>query len=549
MATRDQPHLLSAVRSLLSQAHQNFTLTIVDEGQQLPARRTLATISDARVHIIEQPTQGHVAALNIALKKSKPASFVGVVYASCFYAPYYLNTLLKELLRFPAYCGVFCHYQNGDTHAVYAEPFVSSHEILVRDYLGPGVLFRTQAFRQAGNLFLSKTQGLLETWQRMQHKVGPWLQVDTVGLRRFPDAYDHPPVRPRLNFDKQIYPHVKPAFLVPEGQSVDPEFLVLLSQAGHPLTPESEVKGRTDFVLCGDLKQLAKSLSLAEKHYAPLLLILNDSADIRFLETPRHQFLLASCHVLTRNVQVARACKALAHDCTVYMPDMTDREIKRFLCRFPLFLYRQRCVFLIRSLGGPELLRQTLSAIQALHAPTEFAEVVVFSMDNHPQTLRWLTEQHITHFKAQEFACYPEFLFVLQQMAGSFVCGLNSGMRPMTRWFQRLRPLLAHPAVGLVSGHINDVRGPQRLPFFAPDLKTLQNKWETYRSNPAVITTDTLHDGAFLTRKTTYEYLLKRFPDTRPLSDDYTHVRLLNQLGFQHLLHRGVVAFNQALYL
>lgn len=544
MATRDQPHVLKAVRSLLMQTHQNFTLTLIDDGCHTPVSQLLRGINDSRITLIKQPPQGWMASLNIAIKKSKPAAFYAPVYASCFYSPHYLELLLNHLTRNPKHSGVYCHFCDGQTGAIFKEPFFDAHELLIRDFMGPGVLFRSHAFQSAGNMFLSEKQGLLETWQRMVQKSGPFLQVNDVAVRWFPNVYDAPPVRPELDFEKQVYPYLKPSFLIPEGQSVDSELLVLLSQTGHILIPEKEVKGRADFVLCGNLNETAHSMRLAQLHGAGLLFAINDRADLKVLREPQAQFLLSSAHLLTRQSTVAKALQTMGHQPTVYMPQMTEREVKRFLSRLSPLLYRHRCVFLIRAVGAPSLIESTLNALSTLNRPPEFADLLIFSLDGNKETEAWLKAKGLHFFSAQQLNCFPEMLFLLKQIKANYVLSLDAGVIPEVNYINALMPLLAHPQVGMVSGLMNNVRGNQRLSFEGQSVSELQSQWKAYRPPHAIEQVGFLTDSAFMVRKRVLEYVLQTFSEVSPLMSDYTFTDLFTHLGFHHVLSRRTVAFN-----
>ncbi len=544
MATRDQPHVLKSVRSLLVQTHQNFTLTIIDDGSDVAVSQYLLGINDSRIVILKQAPQGYIAALNIAIKKSKPAAFYGVAYASCFYAPYYIALLLNQLTRHPKHSGVYCHFYDGKTGAIFKEPFFDPHELLVRDFMGPGVIFRSHAFQSAGNLFLSEKQGLLETWQRISQKSGPFLQLNDVAIRWYPNDYDSPPQRPELDLEKQVYPHLKPSFLIPDSQSVDSELLVLLSQTGHLLVPEKEAKSRADFILCGNLKHTGHSMKLAKSHGAGLLFAINDRADMDALAEPQAQFLLSSAHMLTRHASIAKTLQEMGHQPTVYMPQMTEREVKRFLSRLSPLLYRHRCVFLIRAIGGPALIESTLNALFALNRPPEFAELLIFSLDGNKETKAWLTAKGLHFFTAQQMNCFPELLFLLKQMKANYVLSLDAGVIPEVNYINALLPLLAHPRVGMVSGLMNNVRGNQRLPFESIDLASFEHQWKTYRPTHNVEQVDFLIDTAFMVRKRVLEYVLQTFSEVSPLISDYTFADLFSHLGFHHVLSCRTVAFN-----
>ncbi len=549
MATRDQPRMLQAVRSLLTQTHQNFTLTIVDDGSQPQTRAELAALQDPRITVVHQSPQGFIPALNIAIKKSKPAAFYGVVYAACFYAPHYLAQQLNALMRYPHYSGAYCHFCEGDTGIIFKNPFFDSNALLLRDTVGPGLLFRASAFQAAGNLFLSEKQGIFETWQRMVHKSGPLLQVEDVGVRWYPHPYDTPPPPPEVDFDKQVYPHVQASFVIPEHQSVDSELLVLLSQTGHQLIPEQEVKTRSAFILCGNFKALDHSFKLAQRHQASVLFALNDRNELEALQAPQNQHLLASSHFLTRQPVLAQGLEALGHPPSVYMPQMTRREVKRLLCRFPALLHQQRCVIVIRAMGGPELLEETLKAIHVLHRPPAFADLLVFSLDANPQTLAWLEARQITHFAATRPRSFGQLLFLLKQLPAQYVLNLDAGMIPARNWITELMPLLTHPRVGMVSGLMNDVRGTQRLDIEGKSLEDLQRQWQPHHEKEGLQQVSILHDGAFMVRKSVLEYVLANFPDVMPLSSDYLFCDLLTYLGFSHFLNRRTLAFNSLPHL
>lgn len=549
MATRDQSGtLLAAVRSLLTQSHQHFTLTIVDDGSQRPVSETLADVQDARLQILSIRPQGQIPALNLAMQKSKPASFYAVVYASCFYAPNFLSVMLQRLIRTPQASGVFCHFCQGwgrDLGAIFSEPFFDSNELLVRDFMGPGVVFRQAAFRDSGGLFLSEKQGLLESWQRMNQKFGPFSQHPEVLVRWLQQTYDMPPQRPVLDPEKQVYAQLKATFLLPDNQQVDNQWISLLSQAGHPIYAEENLPCRPQAVLCGQIENIAPALQLASVHYAPLLLTLNQPQELEAFEASHYRFILGSTTVATSSLSVAAPLsQQYNHKALVYVDGMTPREVNRLLSRIPLMLYRQRVVILVRAYGPPEHLEYTLKSLNQLNRPPEMGELLILCMEDDPKLTRWLEQNHYPYFIAQKPNYFAELLFLLQQIPASFVLSVDSGVELSSQWFYSLWPLLANPRIGMVSGHLTAGPGSQAAPIRAQTPAELAQFWQTYRpSRPMELITH-LSDAAFLIRKQAFEWILARYPDCIPFLDETLLSKLMLNYGYRHLLQRTTVAFN-----
>lgn len=548
MATRNQSASLhSALSSLLNQTYPNFTLTLINDGSDDQTPELLKTLDDPRLKIVSSRPQGLVPALNLAMQHSKPASYYAVVYASCLYAPRCLEILINQLLRKPKSSGIyaaFCEGSSQFTGAIFREPCFDGNELLVRDFLGPGVLFRAEAFKQAGALFLSEKKGLLETWQRMHLKFGPFESLPEVLLRWQSHPYDRPPHRPAADPEKELYPHLKVRVLIPDNSPVDTDWLRLLSEAGHSLYTPSTLKERPQLILCGHLDQLDAARTLAREHYAPLLLVLNEPESLEHLKREKAlSYLLCNCQLATKTLKIAAALKGLHHP-LVYMNGMTRREVNRLLSRIPMLLNRHRTLLLLRTQGGPSSLQHSLDAIRALNRPPEFGELLFFSADRHPGTLNWLKQNPYPYQMAHKNAYLPELAALLKQFQASFVLGLDAGTLPAKDWFFRLWPLLADPRVGMVSGHLNGAKGSQNLPFKFQHRQELNQLWPRYRPGRVLESVPELSDQAFLMRKSTLEWLCEQHPETVPLADNESLSHLSMQHGLLNLLHRQTVTLN-----
>lgn len=552
MATRNQAgYAYHAVASLLNQVHDNFTLTIVNDASTDNTLGELKAFKDSRITIINQSRpQGFIPSLNLAMQKSRPSAFCGVVYGSCYYASTYLTVLVNFLIRNSKASGSFCHFCEGDlTHlgAKYLEPCFDANELLVRDQLGPGVIFRHSAFQAAGGLFLSEKKGLLETWQRMSQKSGPFIQNQQILLRWRPHAYDTPPVRPRPDPEKEIYPFLKVQAQALPDDPIDPEWLLLMQEAGHRLVRSAEVKERPQLVLCSSLDYLEKAQEMARNHYAPLLLLVNNLEMLQELQEPQWAYALGAAKIATSALEVARALKALNIQPVVYMSGMTKREVTRLLSRIPMILHRHQSVLLIRSYGGPQLIQQTLNGLQKMNRPPEFGSLFVYCAERNARTIQWLKERGISFEVARQYQYYPELLFMLKQLSGSFVLGLDAGVIPGNNWFYELWPLLADARVGMASGFMNGGSGEQRLPFKPAQLVSLDSlmqAWGQYQTRRPIERVKRLSDSAFLMRKSVLERVLASQPEAHPLSDDLGISKQLRRLGYINLLKRTTMAIN-----
>lgn len=558
MAARDpDAHLLKAIDSLLAQTHSNFTLTLIDDGSREPLSERLQNCQDARLKIIRLGSpQGFMSALNLAMQKSKPAVFYAVVHASCFYSPNFLYSLLEALLRKPKASGAYSYFCAGNgylSRRQYKELRFDENELLVRDLLGPTVLFRHEAFKQAGGLFVSEKKGLLETWQRMSQKHGPFEQVKAVLVRQQADPY-LPQVLPRqIDPEKDLYPHLKVRFLMPEDQNIDREWLQLLKESGHELLQTEDVAKRQQMpqaVLCSQLSQLETAVKHARYTFTPLIFVLNDPelAEMLALQ-PRYHFLLNACTLATRTLKVAKILSQHQHQPLVYMPGMTRREVNRLLSRVPMLLYRHSAVLLIRSYGGPEALNKTLLSLEELHHPNEFGHALIYCADRDPRTLRWFEDKGISAQLAPGFAYFPHLLGLLKQLPASWILGIDAGIQVPPDWFYTLWPQLADPRTGMVSGHLNAGVNEQRLPFAVRTREELNTRWAAYRPVTALESVPALSDAAFLMRKQTFEWLLARYPETRPLSDERLLSGYIRKAKQVCLLNRQTVAHNSNLFI
>lgn len=551
MATRNQASSLpQALGSLLAQTHLQFTLTIVNDGSDDNSADILASYqNDNRVQIISTRPQGLIAGLNLAMQKSKPAAFYAIVYASCFYSPNYLELMLKELQKQPRAVGAFSNFCQGTSqgiHKLLQEPFFSQNELLVRNFLGPGVLFRSEAFQQAGAIFLSERKGIWETWQRMAQK-GIFVSVPKKIIRWQPHLYESAP-RYKVDIDKEVIPHLHVQIMQLEDDPVDFDLLNLLHQAGHKLiqTLESFQAYPPDLILCNSPERLQLAFERAKAYYAPILFVINDVEILQgMLRHPKMRFLLGACQIMTRTLKVAQWLKQqYQYQTIVYMNGMTSRETSRLLARVPMVLHRQKACILIRAYGHPKALEKTLLSLRDLNHPPEFGEVVIFCVDSNPTLLNWLKSKPYTWFSATQNNYFPQLLALLKQVKASYVLHLDSGLVPAADYFTSVWPVLADPRIAMVGGHINHGPEAQALPFNVKNILELSQQWPQYHPNQPYTTSRFLSDSAFLIRKPVFEWALESFPDTLPLADETLFSRLLNQAGYGHVLCRKTVAFN-----
>lgn len=547
MAIRDQADgLHHALSTLFSQSHSNFTLTLIDDGSQDHTPEVLARFADPRLTVIATRPQGLIPSLNLAMQKAKPAAFYGVVYASCFYSFHYLLAMLRFLQRHPKASGVFCCYCEGyaqHTGAIFQEPHYDNNELLVRNGLGPGILFRGESFRQAGGLFLSERKGIVETWQRMS-AFGPFEKYSDALLRQTPARYEQPPMV-KLDPEKDLYPHLKLRIQLLPGDTVDGAWLSQLKNAGHDLIATDQLKERPQLVLCSSPALLAEAFHQACQSYSQVMLLINDvEAAQSLIDQPQLRFILASCTIVTRTLKVAQMLKPHGHQAIVYLHGMTPRETNRLLTRVPMVLYKYRMVVLVRTFGSPVGLQKTLEAIRSLNRPPEFGDLLIYCVDQHPELIKWLRTQPYTWFGATQPAYYSELLFLLRQLKASHVLCLDAGVIPAVDYFSRLWPLLTDPTVGMAAGHINGAFGSQNLPLRVANPTQLGQLWPRYQPAHPFDVVDRLSDSAFLIRKQVLEWALEAYPDTLPFGDETLFSRLLVRAGFRLMLSRQTAAFN-----
>lgn len=547
MATRDQADgLHHALSTLLSQSHSNFNLTIVDDGSQDHTPEVLARFSDPRIQVITTRPQGQIPALNLAMQKSRPAAFYGVVYASVFYSFHYLLALLNQLQKLPKASGVFCCYCEGfgkQVEVLFQEPHYDANELLVRNFLGPGVLFRGEHFRLAGGLFLSEKKGLVETWQRMAAQ-GPFEKFPKTLLRITPSAYDFPPMPP-AEFEKDVFPQLKLRIQLLPGDTVDAVLINLLQAAGHELAAIEQFRDRPQLLLCQTPSLLPEALRQASEWFTPLVLIVNEPEQAQsLLSQPTLRFLLGNCTIATRTLKIAQLFKAHGHQAIVYLHGMTKRETNRLLSRIPLVLYRHRSVVLIRAFGKPTGLVRTLEAVMRLNRPPEFGDLLIYCVDRHPELIKWLQAHRYTWFAATRSDYFPELLGLMRQLRASHVLSLDAGVIPAADYYLRLWPLLKDPHVGMVAGLLNHGPGSQAFPLPTRSPEEMMIRWPTFKPSRALDYVDRLSDSAFLMRKSAFEWMLETHPQLMALGDETLFSRQLIKASFRCLLSRETVAFN-----
>lgn len=551
MATCNQPEQLSvALRSLLCQSHHLFTLTLVLDGQDPESERVVASFSDPRIKLVHtQQRQGLISALNLALQHSKPASFYAVVYAAGFYAPDFLTRLLLALLRKPGAAGAYCATHLGQQpsqHPLLAEPEYRYTELLSRNLIGRGLLFRAEVFQQAGGIFLSEKQGLWETWKRMA-RIQPFIQIAEALIRMTPDAYA-PPVSCQIRPETDILPFLKLRCLVLERECVDAEFLRLLHSSGHEVLTAPPVEGIPDLLVIGSLLQLEQATRLARRYFVPVLFVTQSDSDLAHIYYQKPAYMRGFSYATATPAIVQRLKQIDGQEAMVYFQDMKIMDFNRQLSRIPQLLTRFRTTLLVRAYTQPSYLQNTLNWLQRLSHPEDWGNLLIFCPDAPPALLAWLKTQPYTWYAPQAPEYFPELLHLLRQMDSSLVLGIDAGVLIPPEWYLKCLPYLSDPRVGMVSSLLHNSEIPdQRLPFPLKSLKQFDRDWQHYVNRVPHVRSESvslLSDSLFLMRRHVLERVLLAGPSVLPLGYPAVIAHFLGKLGYQRVLTRDTAAFN-----
>ncbi len=553
MVTRTPtPGLTTALNSLLTQTHDLLTLTLVIDGPEPELERSLQAHPDPRLKILPLPRQqGFISALNLALQHSKPATFMAIVYPDCFYAPDFLQILLSTLLRHPGAGGAYCATHLGapnKQHPLLVEPEYRQTELLSRNFLGPGVLFRYEIFQQAGAIFVSEKQGLWETWKRMSlHK--PFISVAHALIRRLPEVDAHsasPPYLPQPEQD--ILPFLHLRCLILDRSSVDSEFLLLLQNGKHELLHTPPSQGIPDLIIFGSLLHLEQACRLAEKYFIPALLVTNEESDLAQLYYQQRIYLRTLAFASATREVIQRLKQIDGQETVRYFPDMKLTDFHRQLSQIPLLLTRYRTTLLIRAYAQPFYLKNTLQWLNQLSHPPDWGQILIICPEAPQALTDWLKQQNYTWYVPNHRAYFPELLYLLQQMKTSLVLGIDAGVLIPPEWFLKTLPYLRNPRVGMVSSLLHNSEIPeQRLPFALQSLPQFEKQWRRYSSqtqHPPVTAFPLLSDGLFLMRRHLLERVLMAGPQVLPLGYHAVLSHLLTRLGHPCLLTRDTAAFN-----
>jgi hypothetical protein len=553
MATWNQSDTLSkTLGSLLNQTHDLFSLTLVTDSKDLKTAEVLSNFEDPRIKVVStQQQQGFISALNLAMQHSKPASFYAVVYATYFYGPHFLHKLLMPLLRNSGAAGVFCASHQGppgSLHPYFSEPGYRYTELLSRNILGPGVLFRTDTFKQAGGLFVSEKQGIWETWKRMAlHK--PFISTSDILLRMLrPSTYERPAENFQLQPEKDILPVLKLRCLILERNSIDPEFMRLLKDAGHEILVAPPKEGTADLIILGSLLQLDQACRLAEQLFLPVLFVTDQDsalAQIYYQQRPLMRgfsFATSSKEIIQRLAQIDQ------QEPVVYFKAMRTLDFNRQLSRVPLLLSRFRTSIVVRCYVNPLYLQNTLDWLMRLSHPDDWGDLLILCPEAPPTTIAWLKTQPFTWYAPQSTEYFPELLHLLRQMRSSLVLGIDAGVLIPPEWYLKTLPYLSNPRVGMVSSLLHNSEIPdQHLPFKLHSLQQFEQHWKHYKDKVPHIRSESLpllSDSLFLMRKHVLERVLIAGPTVLPLAYPACISHLLGQLEYPRLMTRDSMAFN-----
>lgn len=551
MATCQQSQQLKiALESLLSQSHHQFTLTLVLDGQDPESEAVVASFSDPRLKLLQTPqTQGLIASLNLAMRHSKPASFYAVVYATCFYAPNFLVRMLKALLTKPGAAGVFCSTHLGKPpalHPLLAEPEYRYTELLSRNFLGRGILFRAEVFQQAGGLFLSEKQGIWETWKRMA-RLRPFIQVSEALIRATPDSYA-PPVSYQVHLESDILPFLKLRCLVLDRENVDAEFLRLLHASGHEILTVPPAEGIPDLLVIGSLLQLEQATRLARRYFVPVVFVTQSDTDLAYIYYQKPAYMRGFAYATATPAIVQRLKQIDGQEPVVYFQDMKYTDFNRQLSRIPQLLTRFRTTLLVRAYTRPVYLQNTLNWLQRLSRPEDWGNLLIFCPDAPAELLEWLKTQPYTWYVPREPEYFPELLHLLRQLDSALILGIDAGVLIPPAWYFKCLPYLRDPRVGMVSSLLHNSEIPeQRLPFALKSLQQFEHDWAQYAKRVTPVRAEPvslLSDSLFLMRRHVLERVLLAGPSVLPLGYPATISHLLGKLGYQCILTRDTAALN-----
>jgi len=96
-----EKYVVRTIQSVLQQTVKDFEIIVVDDGSTDSSLREIATISDPRIRVIEQPNGGESAARNTGIKAAK-AEFIAFIDADDEWLPSHLGTVLELHFKYPS---------------------------------------------------------------------------------------------------------------------------------------------------------------------------------------------------------------------------------------------------------------------------------------------------------------------------------------------------------------------------------------------------------------------------------------------------------------
>ena len=127
-------YLLDSVKSVLDQEGLDLELLVVDDGSDVPASETLASVrEDSRLKIIRQENAGIAAALNRGFREAR-GHFVTWTSADNRYLPGALQAMAEFLLANPSVGLVYANVRLIDEHS---QPLLGS-QYRPQDHNSPG---------------------------------------------------------------------------------------------------------------------------------------------------------------------------------------------------------------------------------------------------------------------------------------------------------------------------------------------------------------------------------------------------------------------------
>jgi glycosyltransferase involved in cell wall biosynthesis len=172
-----------AIRSVLAQTHQDWTMTIVDDGSADDTASVAASFNDPRIRLIRQPNAGVSAARNRGLGETK-AEAVLFLDADDWLSPDALAILARALDANQGAIAAVGPYTRGHRirHPASGDLL---RRLLVQNLFANGghLLIRRSALDRAGSFLVNLSYG--EDWEY-------WIRLATLG--RFAAAHSRTPL-------------------------------------------------------------------------------------------------------------------------------------------------------------------------------------------------------------------------------------------------------------------------------------------------------------------------------------------------------------------